>query len=125
MASRAPRAANAQPAMMSRSDLFDAFRRRGWVKQSAELFFDGTRFAEHPHLHMRLARDPRVMRGRDIRLGVGMLAFSDGQQGRGGGGTTFISDGEVTRRDPLLLRGRCNDAMWDELTWIYDYFTTG
>ena len=79
----------------------------------------------HPHLHMRFNGQGSVRTGRDIRLAITMLAWSDGRQGQGGGGQTYISDGKVTQRDWKSRVGLCNGNMADELAWVMDYFCNG
>lgn len=115
------------PEYMLGTEVTDSFKRRGWYPASGELFFDGRyeRQTTHPHLHMRVNGQGTVREGRDVRIAVTMLAWSDGRQGRGGGGTTFIRDGEVTRRDWKLFMARCNGNMADELAWVMDYFVNG
>lgn len=111
--------------LMTRSEISDAFVARGWVARQGNFFFDGRGGSLHPHLHMMLASPPTVRTGRDIRMAVGMLAWSDGQQHRGGGGQTFIQGGQVTQRDWRMRVGGVNGGMADELAWIMDYFANG
>jgi hypothetical protein len=110
---------------MTRSDIADAFGARGWQGRSGEYFFDGRGGTLHPHLHMRFQGQSTVREGRDIRLAITMLAWSDGRQGQGGGGQTYISGGEVTQRDWKAKVGLCNPAMAEELAWVMSYFTMG
>ena len=113
------------PEFMTRSEIADAFGARGWKGQSGEYYFDGNGGKLHPHLHMRFNGQGSVRTGRDIRLAITMLAWSDGRQGQGGGGQTYISDGKVTQRDWKSRVGLCNGNMADELAWVMDYFCNG
>jgi hypothetical protein len=110
---------------MLHSEILDAFKGRGWVSRSGELFFDGRGGTLHPHLHMRIRRDATVRRGRDIRMAVHMCAWSDGMQHAGGGGRTMIRDGEPTPLDWRAQVRGCNPAMAEELSWVMSYFTLG
>ena len=112
---------------MTGAELQQAFLARGWVRGAGgELYFNGMQTTGHPHLHMRIATLatgtlPRV--GGDIRLGVCMLAYSDGGRGR-----TFISEaGDRVNLRWRQLAQECpmTPAVRDEFAWIIDYFTSG
>ncbi len=116
------------PQYMLPSDVRSAFERLGWVPYSGDLYFNGAGTTTHPHLHLKTSSQFRLVRvDRDIRLAVTMLAWSDGGQGRGGGGTTFIRDGNVRIQDweDYIDIFRMSRAMADEFSWIMDYFTRG
>lgn len=104
-----------------------AFMDRGWVKGAGgDLYYNGNRTTAHPHLHLRTSSihaGPRPMVGRDIRLAVCMLAFSDGQRGR-----TFISnEGATVTPGWRDVAARCpmSQATAAEFGWIMSYFTEG
>jgi hypothetical protein len=110
------------------SDVRRAFERLGWVPYSGDLYFNGAGTTRHPHLHLKTSSQLRLVRvDRDIRLAVTMLAWSDGGQGRGGGGTTFIDGGNVRIHDweDYIDIMRMSQAMAGEFSWIMDYFTRG
>jgi hypothetical protein len=112
---------------MFTDDISKKFRDRGWVRGSGgDLYYNGNSTTEHPHLHLRIRGQRTVRVGGDIRLAVSMLAWSDGQQGRGGGGWTYIRDGEIhdrnwRRNQPSVRSG----AVIEEFAWIMDYFANG
>ena len=103
----------------------DAFRDRGWARGAGgDLYYNGQRNTLHPHLHLRLG-GPRPGVGGDIRLAVGMLAWSVGVPGQG---MTFIgSNGDWVRPNwshdcnPLPM----NPATREEFAWIMSYFVYG
>lgn len=113
------------PTLLSRAQCSDGFVRRGWVRGAGgDLYFDGVGGANHPHLHLRIAGTGGP---RDIRAGVSLLAWSDGNQGRGGGGTTFIHNGSVTITvwQPFIASKNMNGNMGEEFAYIMGYFTLG
>ncbi|MCO6381101.1 MAG: hypothetical protein JXQ91_19785 [Vannielia sp.] len=108
----------------------DAFLRRGWKSGAGgDLYYNGARTTDHPHLHMRLSNihgGPRPNVGGDIRMGVTMLAFSGGPGG--GGGTTFISNnGDTVRPGWKAIAGplAMNGSIREEFGWVMDYFVNG
>lgn len=114
------------PQMMP-SDIRDAFIRRGWQSRAGgELYFNGLGTTAHPHLHLQIASlrsGTRPQEGRDIRVSVCMLAYSDGRRGK-----TFIShDGDTVANNWSALAKSCpmSAAVRDEFAWIIDYFTSG
>ena len=115
-----------RPTELTSYDVFDAFRKRGWVKGAGgELYFDGHGKTDHPHLHLRVKQGMHLP-GKDIRMNVAMLAYSDGKQGQGGGGKTYILNGELRikfwRPDAEKME---NKALYDEFTYIMGYYTEG
>ena len=112
--------------MMS-DDVAAAFRARGWIRGAGgDLYYNGHGSTQHPHLHLRINGRSTVRVGRDIRLAVVMLAWSDGQQGQGGGGWTYIRAGNIVdqnwrRNQPTVDGG----AVVEEFAWIMDYFANG
>ena len=110
------------------TDVSYAFRNRGWKPRAGgDLYFDGLGGTNHPHLHLRLSSQSLVRIDGDIRMAVKMLAWSDGGQGRGGGGITFIRDGDVIRQQwqAHMQNARMNASMAEEFAYIMDYFTAG
>lgn len=107
----------------------EAFEKRGWKRRSGgDLYCDGLGGSEHPHLHLRLNTKANTVRvGGDIRMAVNMLAWSDGNQGRGGGGKTFIHNGEVMLKvwQPYNASLGMNGGMAEEFAHIMGYFTLG
>lgn len=89
-------AATPPMAFLYSDDIKARFRARGWVWSSGSLYFNGNRTASHPHLHISIDGQRTVRRASrdwsegDIRAAVTMIAYSDGGQGRGGGGTTYM-----------------------------------
>lgn len=95
------------------------FRRRGWVWSSGSLYYNGNNTTAHPHLHILIdgqntvrapdasadADDYRRAAG-DIRGAVTMIAYSDGMQGQGGGGITYMR-----LRTPLAAGPRPDGAV--------------
>jgi hypothetical protein len=111
---------------MTRDAVSRAFQARGWVRGAGgDLYFNGLRTSAHPHLHARIGNFGMVRVGRNIQLAVSMLAWSDGMQGQGGGGRTYIRGGEVSDRNWQLNAPPVNTAVHTEFMWIMDYFTTG
>lgn len=113
---------------MTRSEVTEGFISRGWYQTQGNLYFDGSLSRAqtvHPHLHLMIDGQGTVKQGRDIRLSIRMLAYSDGMQGSGGGGTNFITRGELTRRDYRDFMARCNGNMADELAWVMGYYLDG
>jgi hypothetical protein len=110
-------------------EVIKVFETMGWVHGSGgELYFNGRGTTAHPHLHLRIGDVSsdyyRVMREKkDVRRAIAMVAWSDGGQGRGGGGVTFIRDGKLLEGVNGKL-GRCNlsNAMYREILWILDFF---
>ncbi|SFK23913.1 hypothetical protein SAMN03159338_3646 [Sphingomonas sp. NFR04] len=89
-------AATQPMAFLYSDDIKARFRARGWVWSSGSLYYNGNGTASHPHLHISIDGQRTVRRGSpdrpegDIRAAVTMIAYSDGGQGRGGGGTTYM-----------------------------------
>lgn len=114
---------------MFQTDVSDAFEGRGWNRQSGgQLYLDGNGGRLHPHLHLSVVAIPGTSDGRrEIRMGVSMLAWSDGRQGSGGGGITYIFQGRPTInawRADIVNRGM-NANMAAEFEWIMSYHTEG
>ena len=111
------------------TQITDAFVKRGWAKRAGgELYFDGKGGSDHPHLHLRVDTMGNVVPiGKDVRLAVKMLAWSDGGQGRGGGGTSFIQNGEVKIRAWQGYNARLgmSGGMAEEFAFVMSYFTLG
>ena len=111
------------------TQLSDAFQKRGWSRRAGgDLYCDGKGGSDHPHLHLRLNTAPNIVPvGKDIRLAVNMLAWSDGQQHTGGGGRTFIQNGKVllTVWQPYNASLGMNGTMAEEFAYIMSYFTQG
>lgn len=105
--------------------VINVFETRDWKSSAGSLYFNGKGTTEHPHLHLVIGKTmPRV--NRDVRVAVQMLAWSDGGQGSGGGGRTFIADEQVRDNwERQLGYCRMNADMSRECMWIMDYFTTG
>ena len=119
-----PTAAKESTHMLSHQ-VIGVFETRGWKSSAGSLYFNGKGTTDHPHLHMVIGRTmPRI--DRDVRIAVQMLAWSDGGQGRGGGGRTFVANEEV-RDNWQNQRKYCrmNAEMAAEFEWIMDYFTSG
>jgi hypothetical protein len=112
---------------MFTDDISAAFRARGWVRGSGgDLYYNGRNSTDHPHLHLRINGRGTVRVGRDIRLAVTMLAWSDGMQGRGGGGWTYIRDAQVNDANWRQNQPPVNTvAVINEFLWIMDYFANG
>jgi hypothetical protein len=112
---------------MFTDDISAAFRARGWVRGAGgDLYYNGRNSSDHPHLHLRINGRNTVREGRDIRLAVTMLAWSDGMQGAGGGGRTYIRDATVIDPNWRQNQPPVNYvAVAREFGWIMDYFTTG
>jgi len=117
----------APPIKLSRSQCSDGFKSRGWVKGNmggGDLYFDGNGGNQHPHFHLTINGDGGP---RDIRAGVSMLAWSDGGQHLGGGGTTYIHNANVMIRvwQPHIQTKNMNANMTEEFAYIMSYFTQG
>jgi hypothetical protein len=111
---------------MTRDAVSRAFRARGWVRSAGgDLYYNGLRTTTHPHLHVQIGNYGMVRVGRNIQLAVSMMAWSDGRQGQGGGGRTYILDGEVNDPNWQQNAPPVNSAVHTEFMWIMDYFTTG
>jgi hypothetical protein len=114
-------------AHMASDDISRAFQHRGWVRGAGgDLYYNGEgQSTTHPHLHLRIdGRNFPVPEGGDIRGAVTMLAWSDGRQGQGGGGRTYIRDNRVIdsnwhKHQPSVA------VVVDEFGWIMDYFANG
>lgn len=113
--------------LMMPEEIKQAFVKRGWVKGAGgDLYFNGSKTTAHPHLHLKTSSihsGLRPMVGRDIRLAVCMLAYSDGQRGR-----TFLSEaGERVSAGWRDVAARCpmSEATAAEFFWIMSYFTEG
>lgn len=112
---------------IAREDVARAFRDRGWAPGAGgALYYNGNRTTAHPHLHLQINGYNTVRVGGDIRLAITMLSWSDGLQGQGGGGWTYISGGNVRdynwrRNQPQINSG----AVIEEFAWIMDYFANG
>lgn len=100
-------------------DIKDRFVARGWVWSSGSLYYNGNNTAAHPHLHVlingrntvrranpRVHPDDYLSSAGDIRGAITMIAYSDGMQGQGGGGTTYMR-----LRDPVAAGPRPNGAV--------------
>jgi hypothetical protein len=111
------------------TQISDAFQRRGWARRAGgDLYFDGRGGSDHPHLHLRLDTGSQVVPvGKDIRLAVRMLAWSDGNQGRGGGGRNFIQNGDPVLRvwQTYMVSLGMPASMGEEFAYIMSYFTQG
>lgn len=112
-------------------DISRLFRERGWRKQSAEYFFDGKGGSSYPHLHMHISQTNEfqsysVRSGGDVRGAIKMVAWSDGGQGRGGGGQTVWRNFVLIDQNWRELRSRmANPDMLKEYNWIMSYLAEG
>ncbi len=112
---------------MSPTDIKDGFIARGWVRGAGgDLYYNGQGGAVHPHLHLQTSSinsGPRPQIGGDIRMGVCMLAFSNGLRG-----TTFVSnDGDTIVPDWQGVAAGCNMSapVAAEFGWIMSYLAEG
>jgi hypothetical protein len=98
----------------------DVFKVRGWVRGAGgDLYFNGNRTTDHPHLHLKLNTGIKIALNGDVRGAVNMLAWSDGGQGMGGGGRTFVAGGALKANADTQI-GLCNlnAAMANEVAFI-------
>lgn len=129
---------------MEAPDVERVFRNRNWVRGAGgHLYFNGNGGSTHPHLHLILNGVGCVPSGGDARAAVRMLAFSDGAQGQGGGGVTYVGTADATLRKPqarvnfldfpdakvwfwtnheLAIASINNHNVRDEFDWIISYF---
>lgn len=114
-----------RPQHMLLDDIQRAFTARGWKRGAGgHLYFNGLGTATHPHLHLILS-GPRPLVGRDVRLAVGMLAWSFGQQHLGVANPRYIwNDGNAHDRN-AAAPPQGNPAVVAEWQWIMNYFTQG
>lgn len=98
----------------------DVYKTRGWVRGAGgDLYFNGNRTADHPHLHLKLNTSVKIALNGDVRGAVTMLAWSDGRQGQGGGGRTIVAGGAAYSNAQTTI-GLCNmnAEMAGECTFI-------
>lgn len=112
---------------MTSEEVRRIFKLRGWESSGADLYFNGNRTTAHPHLHMLLNSKVRPLLERDVRICIGMLAWSAGNGGVNFNSNVSVSDDFVAHGDWATRRTNCNmnAAMQNEVNWIIDYFTAG